>query len=143
MPILGFGTVEIATQCPPGALNTKAVIRLENVIHVPTMMCNTIGRSFTDSSKIGAVDYSKSIPAIKPISSPHNDLSDAVAYFDSDQYQYRLVMNEAPTGHQLGPYVLPKKNTLVGLGFVWPAEEIWKVFGTTARGLPWAWVFVD
>lgn len=128
LPVVGFGTVEITTQCPPGADNTKVTIHLENVLHVPTAMCNIMGAPFTNSYKIGTLEDNHNILAIKPISSPHNDISDAVGYFDADQYSFRLIVDKAPLAHQLGPYVL-SKNAAVHLGIVFPEAEQLRVFG--------------
>ncbi|KAE9979690.1 hypothetical protein EG328_000740 [Venturia inaequalis] len=133
LPVIGFGTVEITTQCPPGSDYAKTTILLENVLHVPSSRCNIMGAPFTHNYKVGTSKGNRSLVFIKPISSPHKDLSDTVGYFDTNQFAFRLMVEKAPLAHFLGPYVM-HTDTPIWISVHFPEEERWKVFGDTAGG---------
>ncbi|KAE9979852.1 hypothetical protein BLS_009405 [Venturia inaequalis] len=125
LPVIGFGTVEITTQCPPGSDYAKTTILLENVLHVPSSRCNIMGAPFTHNYMVGTSKGNRSLIFIKPISSPHKDLSDTVGYFDADQFAYRLMVEKAPLAHFLGPYVM-HTDTPIWISVHFPEEEWWK-----------------
>jgi hypothetical protein len=76
------------------------VLRLRNVLHVPTSLCNVVGGLSTGDYGM----YSLEGPVGQPTG---GDITDRegfqIRYFDTARYQMTLKFSEPPVGPVLGP----------------------------------------
>lgn len=97
---MGIGTVELPVKRSPTATGpgSHGILRLPNVLHIPSLICNVIGNPITDEY---AVSTGPPSPNHKGTITDHEGGS--VAYFDPDAQLFEVMLSGPPIGPRVGP----------------------------------------
>jgi len=124
--VVGIGTVELPVKRSPRAtgLGAHGILRLQNVLHIPTLICNVIGRPIDKEYLV----------CLAPVSPNHQGtISDKqgtkLAYFDSRAKLCEVRLNSPPIGPRVGTTPFdPSKAYFISL--LWPdsEREKWKTW---------------
>lgn len=105
--VIGIGTVDLPVKLGPSSHGT---LRLENVLHVPDMLCNIIGDILTHG-------YGISNNRFIELSTEQT-----VAYLTLHYGLYVVLLSEFPHGPKVGPSPFGgTMNNLIGIS--WPEPE--------------------
>ncbi|PGH11774.1 hypothetical protein AJ79_04675 [Helicocarpus griseus UAMH5409] len=120
LPVVGIGTVEIITKRSPGrgGQASNYTMRLTNVLHAPSSLCNILGSPIFDQYKIqlGGERRPSSRGSIR-------DQEDRrVAYFDGGSPLFQLKLRGPPVGPPVGPHVI-KHGQHYLIKAIWPNSE--------------------
>ncbi|KKZ66568.1 hypothetical protein EMCG_07682 [[Emmonsia] crescens] len=119
-PVVGIGTVDLATKCLPNQTGpgSRAVLHLKNVLHTPSAICNILGGPLFNDYDVttGGEANSASSGSIK------DSEGRCVAYFDRRKSWFQVRPCGPPYGPQLGPTVF-KEGGAYMLSVSWPASE--------------------
>ena len=100
MLVVGIGTVELPVKRGPSATGPRShgTLRLRNVLHVPTLICNIIGSPILDEYIVhtGFDDKDKK----GTIKDKHGRNA---AYFDLRLKPYQVRLSGPPIGPRVGP----------------------------------------
>ena len=100
MKVLGIGTVELPVKRSPTARGPRShgVLRLHNVLHVPTLICNIIGNSIQDEYTVHE-DFDNECTR-GTIKDKHGR---SAAYFDPRLSPFQVRLSGPPIGPRVGP----------------------------------------
>ncbi|RYP81276.1 hypothetical protein DL770_005942 [Monosporascus sp. CRB-9-2] len=99
-PVLGIGTVELPVKRSPRATGPRShgILRLRNVLHVPTGICNVIGNPILEEYDI----YTG--PSMRNTKGTIVDKQGrTVAYFDPRANFFEVRLSGPPVGPRVGP----------------------------------------
>jgi hypothetical protein len=124
--VVGIGTVELPVKRSPRAtgLGAHGILRLHNVLHIPALICNVIGRPIDKEYLV----------CLAPVSPNHRGtISDKqgtkFAYFDPCAKLCQVRLSGPPIGPRVGPKPFdPSKAFFINV--VWPdsEREKWKAW---------------
>ncbi|KAK7427759.1 hypothetical protein QQZ08_005697 [Neonectria magnoliae] len=120
--VVGIGTVDLPTKTDPTKTGPRAhgILRLNNVLHAPGLLCNIIGRPVEDDYKIQ--DISSQSDQSGFIISRSNGRS--VAYFKplTRARFFEVRLSGPPVGPKVGPSPLNQQGIMLIHAF-WPNSE--------------------
>lgn len=99
-PVVGIGTVELSVKRSPRATGPRShsILRLRNVLHAPTSICNVIGNPIEEEYDI------RTAPIVRNSRGTIFDKQGrTVAYFDPRAKFYEVRLSGPPIGPRVGP----------------------------------------
>lgn len=99
-PVVGIGTVELPVKRSPRAtgMRSHGILRLRNVLHVPTSICNVIGSPILDEYDVSTG------PSLRNTNGTIVDKQGRiVAYFDPRAKFFEVRLSGPPVGPRVGP----------------------------------------
>lgn len=125
--VAGVGTVSLRVRRSPDRTGkgSHAVIRLQNVLHIPSSRCNIIGNPIFNWAK---AEYTHEDPKSGG-TLRHLEGKNPVAYFRPDPVPPLFVVSGPPVDREFGPSML-SPDGLYRFEITWPAEEAsrWEAF---------------
>ena len=99
-PVVAIGTVELPVKRSPSATGPRShgMLRLRNVLHVPTLICNIIGSPILDEHTVHTGFDDKETKGT--IKDKHGRNA---AYFDARLKPYQVRLSGPPIGPRVGP----------------------------------------
>ncbi|PHH56066.1 hypothetical protein CFIMG_001729RA [Ceratocystis fimbriata CBS 114723] len=118
-PVVGIGSVILPVQRTPGSQDpaNHTTIRLRNVLHIPSGLCNIIGCPIIND--FGFMTDG-SIPGASGTLIDKQDRP--VAYFKANEPLFQIKVADPPIGPKVGPSPL-KPGGLYLINIRWPDEE--------------------
>ncbi|CAG7558039.1 unnamed protein product [Fusarium equiseti] len=118
-PVVGIGTVELPVKRSPTATGPRShgILRLRNVLHVPTLICNIIGSPILDEYTIHTDFNDKDTKGT--IKDKHGRNA---AYFDSRLKLFQVRLSGPPVGPRVGPAPLEVSKLYV-INVLWADDE--------------------
>jgi hypothetical protein len=120
MPVMGCGTVIIRTKRSPSRTgrDAHATLKLQHVLHVPSLICNIIGTPESFFEKCDVLKNFKKTSKGKIVDLAGRPL----AYFDPKQPLLCIKLSGPPVGPRVGPHVW-KEGTMYMINARWPESE--------------------
>ncbi|KAL6402748.1 hypothetical protein AUP68_14084 [Ilyonectria robusta] len=99
-PVVGIGTVELPVKRSPRATGPRShgILRLRNVLHVPTSICNVIGSPILDEYDIHTGSSMQNTQG-----TIMDKQGRTVAYFDPHGKFFQVRLSGPPVGPRVGP----------------------------------------
>ncbi|KAF4984518.1 hypothetical protein FZEAL_314 [Fusarium zealandicum] len=123
-PVIGIGTVELPVKRSPRATGPRShgILRLRNVLHIPTSICNIIGSPIEDEY------YIITCPSTQDIMGTIRDKQDRVAaYFKPGDKFFEVRLSGPPVGPRVGPTPFdPSRMYMINVRWPDSEREKWK-----------------
>lgn len=122
--VVGIGTVELPVKRSPTATGPQAhgILRLRNVLHIPTSICNVIGRPIQEDYDI---DTGFGVP--DTMGTIIDKQGGTVAYFDPNGTLFEVVLSGPPVGPRVGPTPFdPSAGYMINVQWADSEREKWE-----------------
>lgn len=119
MAVVGIGTVELPVKRKRRATGPQShgILRLRNVLHIPTAVCNVIGGPILDDYNVIAGARGENTKG-----TISDEQGRAVAYFDPGAKFYEVKLSGPPVGPRVGPTPFDT-SSMYYINVLWPDSE--------------------